>query len=240
MYSENLEKLIKSVIADGEISEKERAVLHKKAEAEGIDVDELDVYVDGLIAQQISAALKPVAPTVPKGPTKQGTITKCPNCGAPVEPMAVKCSMCDYEFRNVEALKSSQILSEKLEAVGNAYRDKKDSLDKNYYMQKEQATIIRNFPVPTAKEDLLDFCITMRARWNSITNLEQTLRAPFKSKYDECVSKCKLLFPNDPMFQGIYEQYEKDKKKVKLGPFQIYGLCMIGLLLSLFLLIKCA
>lgn len=51
MYSEQLEQLIKSVIADGVVTEKERAVLHKKAEAEGVDVDEIDVYVDGLIAQ---------------------------------------------------------------------------------------------------------------------------------------------------------------------------------------------
>lgn len=51
MYSEQLETIIKSIIADGEITEKERAVLHKKAEAEGVDIDEIDVYVDGLIGK---------------------------------------------------------------------------------------------------------------------------------------------------------------------------------------------
>lgn len=50
MYSEKMESLILSVIADGEITQKERAVLHKNAEAEGVDIDELDVYVDGLLA----------------------------------------------------------------------------------------------------------------------------------------------------------------------------------------------
>ena len=49
MYSEQLEQLIKSVIADGAITDKERSVLHKKAAAEGIDEDEIDVYIDGLI-----------------------------------------------------------------------------------------------------------------------------------------------------------------------------------------------
>ncbi|MBO4661639.1 MAG: hypothetical protein J5630_02945 [Bacteroidaceae bacterium] len=52
MYSEALERLIKSVIADGQITDKERAVLYKKAEAEGVDADEIDVYVEGLIAEQ--------------------------------------------------------------------------------------------------------------------------------------------------------------------------------------------
>lgn len=51
MYSEQLEQLIKSVIADGVITEKERAVLHKRAAAEGIDEDEIDVYLDGLMVK---------------------------------------------------------------------------------------------------------------------------------------------------------------------------------------------
>ena len=51
MYSQHLESLIQGVIADGIITEKERAVLHKRAEAEGVDIDELDVYVDGLVSK---------------------------------------------------------------------------------------------------------------------------------------------------------------------------------------------
>ncbi len=51
MYSEQLDLLVQSIIADGKITDKERSVLHKKAETEGIDADEIDVYVDGLIAQ---------------------------------------------------------------------------------------------------------------------------------------------------------------------------------------------
>ncbi len=172
---------------------------------------------------------------------KYGNVNKCPQCGAPVEPMAVKCSMCGYEFRNVEALRSSQILAEKLEAVNAAYRDKKENMFENraYNIQSEQATIIRNFPVPTTKEDLLDFCINMRARWNTVTYAEGGLRAPFKSKYDECISKCKLLFPNDPMFQGVFEQYEKDKKKIKLGPIQYALIGIIVMIFLLILLVKC-
>jgi flagellar biosynthesis GTPase FlhF len=52
MYSEQLEALVRSIIADGKITDKERSVLHKKAEAEGVDADEIDVYVEGLVAQK--------------------------------------------------------------------------------------------------------------------------------------------------------------------------------------------
>lgn len=57
MYSEQLEQLIQSVIADGVITDKERAVLRKKAVAEGVDEDEIDVYVDGLLAQKGGASI---------------------------------------------------------------------------------------------------------------------------------------------------------------------------------------
>ena len=63
MYSEQLEQLIKSVIADGVITEKERAVLHKRAAAEGIDEDEIDVYVDGLIENVKKKVTSQVAET---------------------------------------------------------------------------------------------------------------------------------------------------------------------------------
>ena len=43
MYSEQLEQLIKSVIADGVITDKERAVHHKKAANEGVD-DEDEIF----------------------------------------------------------------------------------------------------------------------------------------------------------------------------------------------------
>lgn len=70
MYSKQLEQLIQSVIADGVITEKERAVLHKKAAAEGIDQDEIDVYVDGLIAE-----MKPASNPLKKD--KRYDLSKC-------------------------------------------------------------------------------------------------------------------------------------------------------------------
>ena len=45
MISDELEKLIEIACADGEISEKELAVLHKRAQAEGVDIDELDMIL---------------------------------------------------------------------------------------------------------------------------------------------------------------------------------------------------
>ncbi len=46
IYSNNLEQLINLALSDGELSEKEKQVLFKKAEAEGIDLDEFEMVLD--------------------------------------------------------------------------------------------------------------------------------------------------------------------------------------------------
>lgn len=210
MFSEELESVIEAALADGTLTAKEREVLHKRAAAEGVDPDELDVVIEGRLAKMKREEdwLRPAPPS-----DKFGDVKKCPNCGEPVEPMAVKCSACGYEFRNVEALKSSQRLAEKLEAIEEALRGKKDS---QFYVNREQVTVIKNFPIPTTKEDLLDFAISMQSKWNSSTLEDEIkgLKSAYKAKYDECVKKAQVLFPNDPMFQGVFEQYQADKKNI--------------------------
>ena len=222
MFSEELESVIEAALADGTLTAKEREVLHKRAAAEGVDPDELDVVIEGRLAKMKREEdwLRPAPPS-----DKFGDVKKCPNCGEPVEPMAVKCSACGYEFRNVEALKSSQRLAEKLEAINEAYRGKKVETNMGFGFKqdttifevgREQVTAIKSFPVPTTKEDLLDFAISMQSRWKSSTMGDDQLglKSAYKAKYDECVNKAQILFPNDPMFQGIFEQHQADKKNI--------------------------
>ncbi|MBP3285367.1 MAG: hypothetical protein J6M15_00285 [Prevotella sp.] len=51
MFSKELEEVIEAALADGVLTDKERAVLHKRAAAEGVDPDELDVVIDGRLAK---------------------------------------------------------------------------------------------------------------------------------------------------------------------------------------------
>lgn len=234
MFSEELESVIEAALADGTLTAKEREVLHKRAAAEGVDPDELDVVIEGRLAKMKREEdwLRPAPPS-----NKFGDVKECPRCGEPVEPMAVKCSACGYEFRNVEALKSSQRLAEKLEAIEEAYRGKKIEKDtglellglKKNDVAREQVTVIKNFPVPTTKEDLLDFAISMQSRWDSSTVADDQagLKSAYKAKYDECVNKAQVLFPNDPMFQGVFEQHQADKKK-KWANMSTTKKCLLG------------
>lgn len=243
MFSEELESVIEAALADGTLTAKEREVLHKRAAAEGVDPDELDVVIEGRLAKMKREEdwLRPAPPS-----DKFGDVKKCPRCGEPVEPMAVKCSACGYEFRGVEALKSSQRLAEKLEAIEEAYRGKKIEQDAGFGQKvdvtgsrvaREQVTAIKNFPVPTTKEDLLDFAISMQSKWNSSTMGDDQLglKSAYKAKYDECVNKAQILFPNDPMFQGIFEQHQADKKNIWANMSTQKKAALLGLVLFIVL-----
>lgn len=233
MFSKELESVIEAALADGVLTDKERAVLHKRAAEEGVDPDELDVVIEGRLAKMKREEdwLRPTPPS-----DKFGEVKKCPRCGEPVEPMAVKCSACGYEFRGVEALKSSQQLADKLDEIAKYYRDKKVNpfLQPNHQMNSmnEQARVIKSFPVPTTKEDLLDFAISMQSKWKNTSGVyEPQLKKAYKAKYDECINKAKILFTNDSMFQSFFEQHQIDGNEQR-NPRQKAG-CMSFMALAI-------
>lgn len=85
MIPQELDELIKTYLTDGIISPKERAVILKKAEKMGLDVDEIDLYID---AQQQKIDLEIDAATR----KKKGK--SCPFCGAAVPMLTDKCPSC--------------------------------------------------------------------------------------------------------------------------------------------------
>ena len=51
MYNEKLEALITAALADGVLTEKEKQILFKKAEAIGIDLDEFEMVLDARLVE---------------------------------------------------------------------------------------------------------------------------------------------------------------------------------------------
>ncbi len=52
MFSERLEFLIHNAVEDGQVTEKERAAIIRRAQAEGEDLDELDIYIQSLLQKK--------------------------------------------------------------------------------------------------------------------------------------------------------------------------------------------
>lgn len=216
MFSKELEEVIEAALADGVITEKERAVLHKRAAAEGVDPDELDIVIDGRLAKAKKQEdwLRPVPPPQAPQNNKHGVLRKCPNCGAQVGAGSVKCSECGYEFAGIEANSSVTKLSEQLQKIeerssGGLFSSFAD-MQGTSKRTKEMATTITNFPVPTTKEDLLEFILFLQPKTKRFSN-DPTLRVlqpAYKSKYKECLGKAKLFFADDPQFQPLLKNYK--------------------------------
>lgn len=125
-----IEKLIKEYLTDGIISEKERKVLLRKAEAMGLDVDEVDLYIDAQqqkVDQVIDAAAQ----------KKRGA--SCPFCGGPVPQLTDKCPHCG-EHITVEASKEIEELINQLEdalvGLKSGKETKKSKADVERYVRK--------------------------------------------------------------------------------------------------------
>ena len=83
---QELDELIKEFLTDGIISPKERQVLLNKAETLGLNLDEVDLYIDAQeqkIQQSIEAAKN----------MRKGKI--CPYCGKSIPELTDKCPYCD-------------------------------------------------------------------------------------------------------------------------------------------------
>ena len=113
MLTPELEQLIQYALEDGVLTPKERAVLMKKAEAAGADLDEFEMILEA----KLHEAKKAAAAAAPKASNKEGEVRKCPHCGSPVSSFRTTCQECGYEFRNASAVRSATDLFEKLQAL---------------------------------------------------------------------------------------------------------------------------
>lgn len=224
MYPQEIEELIDLIIADGEITEKERTLLHRKATAAGIDLDEIDIVVEGRMAQlknrlalQTAQTSSPPPPPQPQQPqtqnTKYGIVNRCPHCGATVEGASVSCSQCGYEFRGIAANSSVERLSKMIMEAEKKY-------DTNVILELFGASkrtsvicsIISNFPVPNTKEDLMEFILFLKPKIKAGHNSDisdEKIAGAYKRKYQECCDKARHFFPNDPQFAALLMPQKK-------------------------------
>ncbi len=170
MYNEKLSNLIEMALMDGELTEKEKQILFKKAEAAGIDLDEFEMVLDAKLFEK-QQTMKATAPSVaaPKS-DKFGDVKKCPACGAIVTSFSAKCGDCGHEFSNIEANSSIQKLFSLLTELENKYSNPNEkvgltSLFSNALSKasnsdeliNKKCELIKNFPIPNTKDDILEF-----------------------------------------------------------------------------------
>ena len=115
-FSAKLNSLIESAVADGEISDLERQVLVRNAQAEGVAMDEFVMVLEARLYERRQELMRiqkeeerkaqpqvvhmpaPAAAPAPGATPKQNAASKCLHCGAPVKQLATSCPECGYEY----------------------------------------------------------------------------------------------------------------------------------------------
>lgn len=167
--NEELEKLIDLALADGQLTDKERQVLFKKAEKLGVDMDEFEMVLDAKLFQKTNQATTTTQTATPKT-DKVGDLKKCPSCGAAVSSFSTKCSDCGHEFRNVESNKQVREFFSQFQKIENSIPLKEaggllgglltDAINKgnrNRELFTKKKEFITQFPIPNTKEEIIEF-----------------------------------------------------------------------------------
>lgn len=214
MYNEQIENLINLALADGELTEKEKQILFKKAGAAGINLDEFEMVLDAKLFEK-QQTMKAAAPSVaaPKS-DKFGDVKKCPACGAIAQSFQTKCSDCGHEFSNIGANVSVGKLFEMLNACENDRKEESNSitgafgslmakgLGQGDRVTEKKKSIISGFPIPNTKDDILEFLSTAipnaRQKGNMFTKQQpenkshNDLAPTWKSKCEQIIMKAKF------------------------------------------------
>ena len=230
MYNPMIEKLINIALADGELTEKEKQVLFKKAEAAGIDLDEFEMVLEARLFEiqknSPTAAAQAASTAAPKS-DKFGDIKKCPSCGAIIQTYTLKCLDCGFEFRNDNACASIQQLFDHITAVDADRReivgrwcDDEDDIEDAEERQEERLTkrkvqVISQFPIPTSRENIIEFLTQAvplsKAGFFADSNTKMLAKA-WKSKCEQIIMKAKFTLKDDKELFAEITRYANELK----------------------------
>lgn len=187
MFSKELENLIQATLEDGILEDNEKAALVKRAQREGVDIDELDIYINSLLQRrqrELNEKKEALYEKYEKE-KKEAIGPVCPKCHKQMPPLTLKCD-CGYEFTSKKSASSVQSFFEQINNISltedeiescsdivkendgtGHYKAVKDANGKvvkklnekkvKELKQKKTLDIISSFPVPNTKEDIVEF-----------------------------------------------------------------------------------
>jgi hypothetical protein len=187
-----IEKLIDFALADGQITEKERNVIFKKATDLGIDTDEVEMILDGKLHQ--------LEANKPKQKEKIGSIKVCPACGGHMKNMDVVCTSCGHEISGTDINQTMQLLINQLS---------------NSVTPTDKAKIISSFSVPNEKSVCIDFLNYLLSHVISGNVSEEDLKCNdvLKQKAIDTINRMLLYFKQDSDIISFTENYNSDLDK---------------------------
>lgn len=162
MFSKELEDLIQATLEDGVLEEYEKAALVKRAQNEGVDLDELEIYINSLLQRRQRELNKKRDQQEEEyaKKKKEAIGAVCPRCGKQVPPLTLVCD-CGFEFKKGKQESSVKQLFEKIEKIQsrrlNGESGSYEWDEDRKLRDQEVLDTISLFPVPNTKEDIMEF-----------------------------------------------------------------------------------
>jgi len=212
-----IEKLIDIALVDGEITDKERSVILKKAEKLGEDPDEVEMILDGRLQLKFSSK----------------KIIKCPNCGQEENGISQVCSSCGFVLKEKVLGDNSKGLNEKINYLENLLIEIK-SIERKNTFQKTSSYFIKFFISVGFYGIYSLFKNKFRSdpSTNLISKSEKEIRI-IKNQYGKNKSINSIIVEIENELIIIKEIVNKDKKTDGLGclfVFIFYLLFTVGFL----------
>ena len=242
MFTKEMEALIEATIQDGVLTDQEKSVLVKRAQKEGIDVDELDVYIQSLLQkrQQLAAAEEIKA----ENANKLGTVKRCVRCGGVIPLGAAVCPDCGFAISDNTGGNAVSILQKGLADLEKEWKKEttgktgffssisKETIDQDFC--KQRFSYITSFMVPNNRSDLLQLLAFAKPKANIKGNKKgykytdgsyrSVLDYAYWCLFENCISLAQVSFSNDPAFKQYFDYYERELENSKKGFFaKLFG-----------------
>lgn len=198
-----------------------------------------DVFC-GNCGKRIEAAAVPCEPVFSQAPTEEresptketkpkSGITRCPACGEIVDKNAVICPSCGFGIRDV-ADGSIALLSQKLDLIESKRPQNRNSDSHTTTATDERKiSLIRSWPIPTNKDDLIEFAAMASGNCIAPPNdymyrtAEDALADAWRSKFDQAYAKAEHLFGDSEDFALLKELKTDIQKRAFISRLRAWG-----------------
>lgn len=164
MFSPELENLIEAALADGVLDENEKMALIKRAQKEGVDLAELDIYINSILQKRIqNETVRRNEKIAAHEKERKGNV--CPHCGTPIPPMTKICPNCGQAVNSNETSGDKELF-DLIDKISIAIVDVKSATDSESFnrakaiseslIKKADIFYGENKKVQMLKQDMLE------------------------------------------------------------------------------------
>jgi hypothetical protein len=166
-----------------------------------------------------------------------GEIHKCPNCGDILDAHELVCEACGWERRGSKATTSVQELQLRLETLYSKRPPRKMRSVFAYALSggqvltnedEEIVSLIKNFPIPNNKEDIMEFAILASSnidvkvydslegqRYQLLNPAQREISDAWLAKFEQAKQKAEIMFGHTPEYLSVRNVYENKMKTIK-------------------------